>query len=308
MNEKLRNLRKAMDSTTHNGKHFTELQKNNIRKAIHSGGTVDYTPSKKYVIFGLTAVVVTIFAFLISLELIISPNNNGTSNGLNPVVGNDWEVRDKYVENNKVIFKVYPDPGLSAGEPYGYLFSFSEPFEVFKGKELAIYAQHLESGNRITALAPKKITDPSPGYSSLERFTHTFEVPAGGFWKYEVYVDDQFLGDVILLVNETKNDNLQINTESLEKIVIYPMKSKTETLVIEDIGSIEMIKLAVENAEKQPGIVNMANPEFRIEIGEETYFLWIDEKSGTIMNSEDTHTIYSLSENSIEQVNGLLNY
>jgi hypothetical protein len=104
---------------------------------------------------------------------------------------------------------------------------------------------------------------------------------------------------------EVKVDNSQINTESLEKITIFSIKSNSETLVIEDTETIEMINEAVDNAEKQPGIVNMADPEFKIEIGEDTYFLWVDEKSGTIMNTEDTHTIYSLSEKSIKQVNEL---
>jgi hypothetical protein len=107
--------------------------------------------------------------------------------------------------------------------------------------------------------------------------------------------------------SEVKADNLQINTEILEKITIYPLGNNAETLIIEDTETIEMIKEAVDNAEKQPGNVDMADPEFRIEIGEETYFLWIDEKYGTIMNTKDTHTIYSLSDNSIREVNGLLN-
>ncbi|MFD1739411.1 hypothetical protein ACFSCX_23300 [Bacillus salitolerans] len=98
----------------------------------------------------------------------------------------------------------------------------------------------------------------------------------------------------------------QQNSESLEKVTIDPMGSNSETLVIEDAKTIEIIKEAVGKAEKQPGIVDMADPEYKIEIGEETYFLWIDVKSGTIMNTEDTHTIYSLSNNSIKQVNELL--
>ena len=106
---------------------------------------------------------------------------------------------------------------------------------------------------------------------------------------------------------EVKVDNPQINTESLEKITIYPRVNSSETIVIEDTKTMEMIKEAVDNAEKQPGIVNMADPEFSIKMGEETYNLWVDEKSGTIMNTEDTHTIYSLSENSIKQFNELLN-
>lgn len=42
----------------------------------------------------------------------------------------DWEVRNEYVENNEVLFSVFPDPQLSAGKPYGYMFSFTEPFEA----------------------------------------------------------------------------------------------------------------------------------------------------------------------------------
>lgn len=89
-------------------------------------------------------------------------------------------------------------------------------------------------------------------------------------------------------------------------ITIEPMESNSETLVIEDTETINMIKEAVSNSEKQPGIVDMADPEFKIKIGEETYFLWVDEKSGTIMNTKDTHTIYSLSVSSIKQINNII--
>ncbi|WP_226669660.1 hypothetical protein [Metabacillus litoralis] len=84
--------------------------------------------------------------------------------------------------------------------------------------------------------------------------------------------------------------------------------NNSETLVIEDRKTIEMIEEAVSNSEKQPGIVNMADPEFKIEIGEETYFLWVDAKSGTIMNTKDTHTIYSLSVRSSKQINDIISY
>lgn len=50
----------------------------------------------------------------------------------------------------------------------------------------------------------------------------------------------------------------------------------------------------------------MTDPEFKIESGKESYFLWISEDSGTIMNAKDTHIIYSLSESSIKQVNELI--
>ncbi|MBB6451720.1 hypothetical protein HNQ94_000141 [Salirhabdus euzebyi] len=99
----------------------------------------------------------------------------------------------------------------------------------------------------------------------------------------------------------------QQNSKSIEKITIDSMESNTETIVIEDTKTIEKIKEVFEKAEKQPGIVNMADPEYKVEVGEETYFLWIEEKSGTIMNTEDSHTIYSLSYNSIKQMDEFLN-
>ncbi|KHF38563.1 hypothetical protein [Halalkalibacter okhensis] len=207
MQDKLQNLRNAMDSTTHKENHFTEVQKNNIREAINFEVNKKNRKPRKYVIYGLTAAVVTIFALLISTELIITSTNNGTfTGGSNQVLIDEWEVRNEYEKNDKVLFSLYPDPALTAGKPYGYIFSFTEPFKTFEGKELAIYAQHYD-GERIIVLAPTKITEPSPGYTGLERFTHTFEVPVGGLWKFEVYLDDQFYGDVIMSVREKTVDN-----------------------------------------------------------------------------------------------------
>ncbi|MGM0846475.1 MAG: hypothetical protein ACQEUT_15980 [Bacillota bacterium] len=99
----------------------------------------------------------------------------------------------------------------------------------------------------------------------------------------------------------------QAELERLEKITIYKMEEASLKLVFQEPDTIEMITEAINKAEKQSGIVNMADPQFKIVLGKEKYFLWISEKSGTIMNAEDTHTIYSLPQHSIKQVNELLN-
>ncbi|MFD1737962.1 hypothetical protein ACFSCX_15605 [Bacillus salitolerans] len=114
----------------------------------------------------------------------------------------NWEVRDVFIKNGKRILGVMPDPGLRAGKVFGYIFSFSEPFETFTGKELAIYAYHKETGDRIIAVAPKIITELSTGYPSLERFTATFEIPIGGLWRYEVEIDGEYYADVVLQIND----------------------------------------------------------------------------------------------------------
>lgn len=76
----------------------------------------------------------------------------------------------------KYYCQIFPDPNLVAGKPFGYIFHFTAPFETFKGKKLAIYAYHKETVEKITAVSPFAIKEASPGYSSLERFTTTFEV------------------------------------------------------------------------------------------------------------------------------------
>ena len=89
---------------------------------------------------------------------------------------------------------------MQAGNHFLYLFHFTAPFETFEGKELGIYAYHKETGENITAVSPITIKEPSSGYSSLERFTATFEVPYSGMWRYEVELDGLFYADVVLFV------------------------------------------------------------------------------------------------------------
>ncbi|MFO1442367.1 hypothetical protein KDN24_03830 [Bacillus sp. Bva_UNVM-123] len=101
------------------------------------------------------------------------------------------------------------------------------------------------------------------------------------------------------------------STERIEKVTISKMKNYSEivedsSVEITDSEVISMLKNAVNGAVKRPGIVDMANPQYKVEIGQEAYFLWISTDSGTIMNVKDTHTIFSFSNKAIKQVNELI--
>ncbi len=195
-----------MNSTTHKGHHFTEIQKNNIRRATRTEASFRRDRPNKYLIFSLIIAAVSIFILLISTEVMIPP---GTSNGnTDESTVDQWEVRHEYRENNQILFNVYPDPQLTAGKPFGYLFSFREPFETYEGKELSINAYNKKTGERMLVSPPQKITAPSPGYVSLQRFTTTFLVPYSGLWKYEVLLNGKVYGDVIVSVSEKPEDNL----------------------------------------------------------------------------------------------------
>lgn len=111
-------------------------------------------------------------------------------------------VRTEYKVNGKALFQVFPDPALIAGAQYGYMIHFTQPFETFSGKSISIKAYHLGVGKQVTVVAPVKITEPSPGYESLDRFVTRFGLPFGGTWRFEVNLNERFYGDFVLKIKE----------------------------------------------------------------------------------------------------------
>ncbi|MGF2617433.1 hypothetical protein FZC84_15080 [Rossellomorea vietnamensis] len=220
MNDKLENLKKAMDATTHEGSHFTESQKQRVRSAIHSDERNLAPKPAGFMIFSLSAAAIAIMLLLFSTHVMPNLDDNQSSN---PAASKDWEISDQFVQNHKEKFRVFPEQGLTAGKPSGYLFSFQEPFDVYKGKELTIDALNKETSEKISVVS-KIIKEPSPGYSSLQRFTANFEIPYGGLWKYEVKLNGEYYGDVVLSVNE------EIGIEMPEDIPEFVKKEDLETI------------------------------------------------------------------------------
>ncbi|ALC88905.1 hypothetical protein AM500_03140 [Bacillus sp. FJAT-18017] len=204
MEKELQNLRKAMDSSTHKGIHFTAIQKERIKAALPNDEVVTMEkPNFYYYIVTVLAASLFILFFYTDIVANLSTSNK-VEQGSQQALENEWKVRNEYSKNGKKLFVVFPDPYLTAGKPYGYIFSFKEPFEVYEGKELEIYATKKESGKRMNLLPPTKITEPTSGYSTLGRFTAQLSLPESGIWKYEVFLDKKLYGDVVLAVGEKR--------------------------------------------------------------------------------------------------------
>lgn len=202
MEKELSNLRKAMNSSTHKGIHFTDIQKKKIRASLHQQ-EINVIKKPNLYIYFITTLAASLFVLLFYTDLLANlSSNDGVKQGSKQTLESEWKVRNEYSRNGKVLFSIFPDPNLSAGKPFGYMFSFKEPFVAYKGKEIEIYAIHKETGERINVLPSKKVTEPSPGYSSLGRFTTSLIVPEGGLWKYEVFFDKKLYGDVVLSVGD----------------------------------------------------------------------------------------------------------
>lgn len=98
--------------------------------------------------------------------------------------------------------------------------------------------------------------------------------------------------------------------KEVKEVNVYEMESYSE--IIEDSlvtytnkKEIQQFKEAFSSAKKQSGIVDMADPHYKVELGEESFFLWLDQDHGTIMNVKDTNTIYYLTDKSVENMKNI---
>ena len=114
-------------------------------------------------------------------------------------------------------------------------------------------------------------------------------------------VDDETPNDEISKVSLSNSNTIgQINTDFFT--------------VYEDEEVLETFQNIFTSAVKQEGIVQIAEPEFDLEViykegNKQEYHLWLGEKDeqSTLMQVEDTHTIYTISEEATNQLIDLVN-
>lgn len=108
----------------------------------------------------------------------------------------------------------------------------------------------------------------------------------------------------------SQESQVEIN-EPTEKVAesLPEANANPKIIMLELNGEEELniFKKAVSDSRKDSGIVNIVNPQYQFSIGGDTYFLWISENSGVIMNTKDTHSISLLSSSSIKEVYELIN-
>ena len=107
---------------------------------------------------------------------------------------------------------------------------------------------------------------------------------------------------IILLLTACSNDTGLNALPKVKSITIQEMISFTEgkensVKQISNEEDIAKIVDAFSNAYQEPGIADMADPAYEVKIGKESYYLWFSEDgaSASIMNRDDTHTVYSVS-------------
>ncbi|SDN60631.1 hypothetical protein [Alkalicoccus daliensis] len=108
---------------------------------------------------------------------------------------------------------------------------------------------------------------------------------------------------------------LYVNSFSVDEIRLYETDSfYSENLelfeVYEESKDIKRFLRAVNNTSKLDGAVDMADPDFEVDLIKEGelfkgYYLWVSEDGASLMDRDDTHTLYRVKEKGQEIFRGV---
>ncbi|MFF2753044.1 hypothetical protein ACFVR1_04700 [Psychrobacillus sp. NPDC058041] len=90
--------------------------------------------------------------------------------------------------------------------------------------------------------------------------------------------------------------------ESIKPLLKVNPYTKMKLIELKETNELDVFSRAVSDSTKEQGISYIAYPEYIFDLGEESYFLWVTEVNGIIMNTKDTYTIFSLSNSSLKEV------
>lgn len=82
---------------------------------------------------------------------------------------------------------------------------------------------------------------------------------------------------------------------------------------LKDKEALKIFKSIILDATKEEGIINMSNPEFNLELtyedgSKQEFNLWLgkDGQESSLMKTNDTHSIYTISEEATRELNDLI--
>lgn len=105
------------------------------------------------------------------------------------------------------------------------------------------------------------------------------------------------------VMSETEGKKIEglLGKDGIVKMELSETKG-VDPVVYEAAGELEIFRDIFSSADKEPGIVNMSDPEFYLKVvmenGEKRYLnLWLGGEGdmASLMNIEDTHTIYTVT-------------
>lgn len=113
------------------------------------------------------------------------------------------------------------------------------------------------------------------------------------------------------ILSACQNSLISAEQRDANELVLYQMERFGEVkentrAEVADKQMMEMFADAISRADKLQGVVDVVDPDFQLEFGGKTFYLWVGKDHGSVMDEADTHTLYALEEKDAEQLYSFL--
>ena len=101
-------------------------------------------------------------------------------------------------------------------------------------------------------------------------------------------------------------EKVKIFNEFIPQLVKINPKEEIQKIEITDQNE-SIFNRAVSDATKVKALfTNVPHPKVQFSIGDESYYLWVRDNEGLIMNTKNTFTLYTLSDRSLKEVKEII--
>jgi len=188
---------------------WTEEKKEALRKALRSRPESNAARPRlrKRVVVAAALLLAVAAAASIGLPISGAPGIAG------PAADESWRPHSQFKIDGVVQWEVFPGGDLVAGKPAGAGWMIRKPLSELTGHKATIVATHRQTGLTLKELPETTIdktnaqefgtlTPSEPGAVDQTRLVTNLALPLGGQWKFELSLDGEPQGDVVLNVPE----------------------------------------------------------------------------------------------------------
>ncbi|KYG59459.1 hypothetical protein [Planococcus maritimus] len=112
---------------------------------------------------------------------------------------------------------------------------------------------------------------------------------------------------VAFVLSACQNSLIGAEQRNADKLILYQMerfgelRESTRTEVT-DAQTIELFADAISRADKLQGVADVVDPDFQLDFGGKTFYLWVSADQVSVMDESDTHALYTLKEKDAEEL------
>lgn len=101
---------------------------------------------------------------------------------------------------------------------------------------------------------------------------------------------------VFMILSACSNKLGEVKQVDVYKMESFDQVQKNSVVTFKSDEEIKAFEQAFTHLQKQKGKVDIMDPEYKVELGDKSYFMWLNQEKVAVMDTEDTETLYLLAE------------